>query len=237
MKRIIAYASLVLCACLLCTVNIFAGDAAVFSDIGFSSDGKFYVFGQYGKLDKTFEAWAEIYTVDVAGNVFVKNEVYKTKSSSGSGKNAYERLVKNNSSKINKYNCSTKQIPLYVRESNTKSPSDAIVFKDFDTSEEVGKDIYYNIKLVSSVVSAPQKNNVSCRSSFYINLEKKDSEGNVLLSKKVGTPDYWRDNITSYRIDKIFTDSSRKSLVFIVEKTLKDERGTSIRYMVETVRL
>ena len=28
-----------------------AGDAAVFDDIGFSADGKTYLFGQYGKTD------------------------------------------------------------------------------------------------------------------------------------------------------------------------------------------
>ena len=43
----------------------FAGDAAAFKDIGFSSDGKIYVFGQYGKTDVAFEPYAEIYTIDV----------------------------------------------------------------------------------------------------------------------------------------------------------------------------
>jgi len=234
MKRIVASFALFLCALLLGTATVFAGDAAVFSDIGFSSDGRVYIFGQYGKLDKTYEAWAEIYTVDVAENVFVKNEVYKTKNTSGSGKNAYDKLVKKNSDKINKYNCSKKQIPLYVRESNTKAPGDEIVFKDFDGSAEEGKDIYYNIKLVCQ---KSWNRGPTVQSSFYINLEKKDSEGNIIFSKKVGTPDYWRKNITSYRIDRIFTDPEGKSIVFIVEKTLKDDKGTSIRYMVETLRL
>ena len=42
-----------------------AGDAAVFDDIGFSADGKTYLFGQYGKTDVNYKPWAEIYTVDV----------------------------------------------------------------------------------------------------------------------------------------------------------------------------
>lgn len=53
---------------------------------------------------------------------------------------------------------------------------------------------------------------------------------------KVGTPDFKRKGITSYRIEKIFGDKSGKSLVFVVQKTLEDDTGTSIRYMVETVR-
>ena len=60
----------------------FAGDAASFDDIGFSEDGKYYLFGQYGKTDKTYEPWAEIYTVDVAANDFVKGEVFKSRDSS-----------------------------------------------------------------------------------------------------------------------------------------------------------
>ena len=44
----------------------FPGDAAYFVDEGFSKDGSVYVFGQYGKTDKTYNSYAEIYTVDVA---------------------------------------------------------------------------------------------------------------------------------------------------------------------------
>ena len=87
-------------------MTIFAGDAAVFDDIGFSSDGKYYLFGQYGKTDKTYKAWAEIYTVDVAKNDFVKGEVYKTVSSDAdesSGKKCYENLKEKNEWKISKY--------------------------------------------------------------------------------------------------------------------------------------
>ena len=37
-----------------------AGDVATFVDKGFSEDGKYYVFGQYGKTDKKFQGWAEL---------------------------------------------------------------------------------------------------------------------------------------------------------------------------------
>ena len=30
--------------------------------------GNYYIFGQYGKIDKKFQGWAEIYTVDVLKN-------------------------------------------------------------------------------------------------------------------------------------------------------------------------
>ena len=91
----------------LVSVSLFAGDAAVFMDIGFSKDGKTYIFGQYGKLDKTYEAWAEIYTVDVASNNYVKNEVYfagpNKNTVSLSGKKIYEDLKSEKQSSFAKY--------------------------------------------------------------------------------------------------------------------------------------
>ena len=98
----------------------FAGDAASFDDIGFSEDGKYYLFGQYGKTDKTYEPWAEIYTVDVAANDFVKGEVFKSRDSSLdiSGKNAYENLKAKCNWKISKYNAKPAGVGtlLYLRQ-------------------------------------------------------------------------------------------------------------------------
>ena len=58
-----------------------AGDVATFVDKGFSEDGKYYVFGQYGKTDKKFQGWAELYQVDIAANDYTDNGVFKTKPS------------------------------------------------------------------------------------------------------------------------------------------------------------
>ncbi len=62
MKRVLIAA----CALSLMASFSFAGDAAAFSDIGFSEDGRTYIFGEYGKTDLSFQAYAEIYAVDVA---------------------------------------------------------------------------------------------------------------------------------------------------------------------------
>ena len=58
-----------------------AGDVATFVDKGFSEDGRYYVFGQYGKTDKKFQGWAELYQVDIAANDYTDNGVFKTKPS------------------------------------------------------------------------------------------------------------------------------------------------------------
>ena len=86
----------------------FAGDAAVFVDGGFSKDGKVYVFGQYGKTDKTFEGWADIYAVDVKSNDYIDGEVFKIKPSAvtnnKTGKEVYDSLVAQSYYKLKKYN-------------------------------------------------------------------------------------------------------------------------------------
>ena len=218
--------------------NSFAGDVAVFEDLGFSEDGRTYIFGQYGKTDKKFQAWAEIYTVDVAKNDFVKNEVYKTEPSSQtvklSGKKAFEELYSKTEWKRAKYNAapSTANELLYVREIEDKNPTAEIVFKDFEGSSK-DEQVFYHVQLVPSFEGSGK----NVKSKFYIKLSKQDENGNILDSRIVGTPDFKRKGITAYQINRIFTDKSGKSLVFIVEKTLEDDTGTSVRYMIEAIRL
>lgn len=223
---------------LFVSTYIFAGDAAVFKDIGFSEDGLTYIFAQYGKTDKKYEAWAEIYTVDIVSNDFRRGEVYKKSPArstvSVSGKKAYEDLYAASKSKFSKYSCipySAENL-LYVRQSDEKGAAEEIVFKDFDNSFG-DNEVYYKIKLVPTY----EGRGSAVQSKFYISLRKTDSRGDVLLSKTLGTPDFKRKGITNYRIDRIFSDESGKSLIFVIEKTLEDDTGVSIRYMVEAIRL
>ena len=94
MKRLLA-GGLFLSALL---TGVFAGDSAVLVDKGFSKDGNFYIFGQYGRTDKNFQGWAEIFSVDVAKNDFVQGGVFKTapssKTASLSGEIVYKELEK-----------------------------------------------------------------------------------------------------------------------------------------------
>ncbi len=237
MKKSVSLLALVL-SLFFMPLASFAGDVAVFEDLGFSTDGKTYIFAQYGKTDKKFQAWAEIYTVNVEKNDYVKNEVYKTEPSSQtvkiSGKKAFEELLSKTEWKRAKYNAkpgSAEEL-LYVREIENKNPTSEIIFKDFESSTEE-QQIYYHVKLVPTFEGSGK----NVKSKFYINLSKQDQDGNTLQSWKVGTPDFKRKGISSYQINKIFTDKSGKSLVFIVEKTLEDDTGTSIRYMIEAIRL
>lgn len=216
----------------------FAGDSAVLVDNGFSADGNYYIFGQYGRIDKKFQGWAEIYTIDVLKNDYVDNEVYKVKPSAvtfeKTGKEVYESLAGKNYLSIKKYNCtqnSPNQI-LYIREEEKKAGTDKIEFKDFISSVSDDQ-AYYKVTLFPSVYGE----GLGVKSSFYINLEKQDSKGNVLASQTIGNPGITRKGVKNYKIERIVCDKTGKNLVFIVEKTMEDKTGINIRYMVETARL
>jgi len=223
MKKI----TLLALAIVLYSFTAFAGDAAAFVDLGFSEDSKTYIFAQYGKTDRTFNPYAEIYTIDVEKNVYVKGEVYKTsdKDTSKSGKEVYESLYAKKYLSLNKYNAkkSSADNLIYASVDEEKKPEEEIVFKDIgsDTNEE------YTIKLVPGFFGDS--------SSFYIDLEISSDSGKK--SYVVGTPDLKRKNVVGYRIIRIMRDETKKYLVFVVEKKIEDKDGVSIRYMVETVKL
>ena len=76
----------------------------------------------------------------------------------------------------------------------------------------------------------------NARSSFYIMLEKTDAAGQVLMSRKIGNPDINRKGVTNYKIERIFCDKSEKNIIFVIEKMIEDDTGTSIRYMIEAAQ-
>lgn len=233
MKRVIFCNVYFLCA----AFSLFAGDVAAFRDMGFSTDGKTYLFAEYGKTDTTFQGYAKIYTVDVEKNDFVPGGIFQTlPSTATANKNGfavYEELAAKNNDFISRYNSVpvSSENRLYIRKQDAASSSDEITFQDFrDTGSDPS--IYYSVKLVSNV--QPKGNTVS--SSFFIALEKKDDSGKILERLSIGNPQIQRDGVSDYVINSIFTDPSEKSLVFVIEKIIKEQRGISVRYMVETYR-
>ena len=233
MKKI----GLVLITFLAASFNLFAGDVATFVDCGFSADGKYYVFGQYGKTDKKFQGWADIYQVDIEKNDYVDGGVFKIKpsavTSDKTGLEVYESLEAKNFYYLSKLKCEKPNMDhvLYILDDVNKSGTDEIVFTDFRGSDIENQNTYH-IKLIPTVKGSGK----NVKSSFYINLEKKDSEGNIIASKKIGSPDIVRKGVYNYKIERIMCDKSEKNLIFIVEKMIEDDTGISIRYMVEATK-
>jgi len=233
MKKSVAFGLLVL----LGFTALSAGDVASFVDKGFSEDGKYYVFGQYGKTDKKFQGYAEIYQVDIAANDYVDKGVFITKPSSVTAEKGGKEVFDALEAKSYYYFKNIKTEPanidhvLYILDDVKKAGTDEIVFKDFRGSSIENPDTY-NIQLVPTV-NGYGKN---CKSSFFIMVEKKDADGNIITRQKVGTPSIQRKGVTGYKIERIFCDKSEKNLIFIIEKTIEDDTGTSIRYMVEAAQ-
>lgn len=217
---------------------LYAGDSAVLVDNGFSEDGKYYIFGQYGKTDKKFQGWAEIFIVDVAANDYVDKGVFRTKPSAvtadKSGKDVYEALAGKSYFETRKYNCSPANPDriLYIRENEDKLGADEIVFQDFISS--VSRDqAVYSVKLIPTV----NGKGLESSSSFYIELRKKDANGKTAAYQKIGSPNIVRKGVTGYKIERIVCDKTGHNLVFMVEKTVEDKTGVNIRYMIETAVL
>ncbi|MGP1587745.1 MAG: DUF2259 domain-containing protein [Treponemataceae bacterium] len=233
MKRVLILVSIFFA----CSFWSFAGDVAEYCDLGFSDDGRYFVFAQYGITDVDFIPYAEIYTVDVAKNAFLSEGIFKSypdKEFKKNGKTLFEQLYAKNKKFIDEHsgNKATLEQTLYLRGPESKSTSEQIIFKDFSNSDNESE-VFYYINLVKNVTG--QDKNLS--SSFFIKIERKDENGNVLSNQIAGNPDYKRKNISDYAIRRIISDKAGKYLIFEIDKKLDNEKGTSFRYMVETVEL
>jgi predicted secreted protein len=211
-----------------------AGDVASFIDMGFSPDGRIYMFGQYGVLSPGLKPWAEIYIVDVLTNNFVPNGkiVYTHDSpilAGQDGSGVFYKLVANNSALTGRYNINFQNqgLPLYIsRDENPPSNGERIEFRDFLSGSA------YKAELV------PYKegNGQNIRSSFYINLECKAQNGHI-KNYTIGNPQIKRQKIETYNINRVLIDSRGESIIFIIEMKRVSGSGYDIRYMAEVQRL
>jgi len=212
-----------------------AGDTATFVDLGFSPDGKTYMFGQYGVQSETLKPWANLFIVDVVRNNFVSsgrssfvNERPVVSGQDGSG--ALYRLIAQNAALAARYNidyCFQGQ-PLFISlDTKPASPPRPIEFRDFESGAQ------YRASLVSQV----EGSGVSLRSSFYIDLERTARDGSR-KTYRVGTPQLKRQMISDYHIRKVMIAPRDGSMIFVIEMIVQDSRRNfDVRYMVEAVRL
>ncbi|MFA6507382.1 MAG: DUF2259 domain-containing protein [Treponemataceae bacterium] len=214
--------------------NVWAGDSASFVDLGFSADGKVYMFAQYGVESASLKPWAELFTVDVPRNDFVKNGVKKAVGKAAvdagqDGAGIFHSLLEENAALTKKYKVDHKRqgSPLYVATENGGGKSGQILeFRDFDAESS------YKAKLVSNVEGKGDK----LHSSFFISVERTLKSGKV---KKyiVGSPAIKRAGVVSYAVRRVVAAPRDGSLVFVIETVKNGAKGPIIRYMVEVFRL
>jgi len=225
----------ILCILLLTSVSaLWAGDSAVFVDLGFSSDGRMYMFGQYGVLSPSLRPWADLFVVDVASNTFAQNGkvslIENAPIKAGQdGSGVLHRLVANNSTLSNRYsiNFQNQGLPLYIsRDENPPSCGETIDFRDFLSGKS------YKAQLISTITGSGQ----NAKSQSYINLEV-NSPNSQFKTYKVGTPNFVRQGIVQYNFKRVLIDSTGSSVIFVIEMMRASNNGYDIRYMVEAVKL
>jgi len=212
---------------------LWAGDTAVFVDLGFSADGKTYMFGQYGVNPNTLRPWAELCVIDVSSNSFVPggriNYTHDGPVTTGhDGSGALFRVVGRNTALADRYNIGylLQGYPLYVSlDGVTNFGNDTIEFRDFEKA-----DTFRAMLNVGGYGSASG-------SFFSITLERRNRDGSS-RTYTVGNAAIKRPGISSYRITKVLAAPRTGSLVFVIEmKKLNADGSVDIRYMVETLKL
>lgn len=213
----------------LFSLSVFCGDLATFVDLGFSKDGKKYMFGQYGVTDSEIQGYAEIYIVDVEKNEYVEGGVFRrlpSKETEGKdGKGLFNMLISaaDGKAKAMGIDYSDTGKPLFVL-ADAADEGKNISFRDFEKKRN------FEMNLKSSIYGKDSK----VLSSFYIDTRIFDEYGNEIFSGKVGNPDYQRKNVSDYEIRRVITNKTGNSVVCIIEKKEYDRNGPSSRFMVET---
>ena len=225
MKRVLG-----ICLLLILTQVAYSGDVASFQNLGFSDNGRYFVFGQYGVVEDTLKLYAELFTVDVRSNRFVPNgvmsAVYDEELEPGQdGIGALFTLYGGSSAHLKPYKINHMKTGrlLYILV-NSDEPKESLSFRDFATGRA------YSIDLQQSVFGSDE----SISSSFHINLTLTEKSGNQ-RQFTVGLPTYRRPGVKGYKIRRILLSPDETALVFVVEKEEQSESGVDVRYMVETV--
>jgi len=217
--------------CIAAAAYVCAGDIASFVNLGFSADGSRFVFGQHGTTDGDYQAYADIYCVDVPTNRFIPGGLFSTKPSPATaGKEAqsvFSALQNSMGNYLKQLGVSdaSQGRPLYVQARDEKRP-DKFEFRDFETGRN------YTV----SMHTYSEGSGNSVRSSFYLVVEIAYPDGKK-DRHTVGLPGYKRKGVKDYSLRRVITDDAGTCAVFVVEKIVNDRNGESVRFMVETLKL
>jgi predicted secreted protein len=219
---------------ILSAPNLWAGDIASFVDLGFSSDGRTYMFGQYGVQSQTLKPWADLFVVDAARNDFVPggkiSYVHNIPVSGGQdGSGVLYRLISQNTELARRYGVGflLQGYPLYVSLTNRpETRTETVEFRDFEQNRS------YRAVLVTHKEGTGD----ALRSSFYITLEYTGRDG-IKNIRTAGSPEISRARISFYGIKKIMIAPGKRSMVFVIETRKPTNDSFDVRYMVEVLQL
>jgi predicted secreted protein len=210
------------------STTAFAGDVAQFVNLGFSPDSRYFMFGQYGILEKGSTAWANSWIVDVPANDFAPKTARQFTSTKpvepgASPLGALLNVVCDGTAATKQHRVDhllTGRL-LYILVDGAEA-ADSLEFRDFPSGRS------YKIALAQS----PSDGGASF--GITISVTRKDGTENTI---KAGNPGIKRSGVKAYHIKQIILAPDGVSLVFLVQKEEQDTSGYNIRYMVETVRV
>jgi len=222
---------------LVSATGLWAGDVAVFKNLGFSPDSRYFQFAQYGIDANTQNPWVESFTVDVIKNDFTTGG--KAKSTFPVGVTLGDDGLKALLAHLEKYGPERKKWnldylqqgrPIYFRvtgESNA-TDYDNLQVLDYKTGRQYDAVMKKTITPKGSAIS----------SSFFVTLDVKDKTGKVIGTYKVGNPSVVRQGVQNYTIVQMILSPNERSLIFVIEKEENDgQGGVNLRTMVETLTL
>lgn len=217
------------------TVPAHARDVATFVNLGFSEDAQAFMFGLHGVSGDTGSPYAELVTVDVPRNRFVRNGVhraeYSVKPGPGQdGHGALLRLLGEHHGLIEDQNINhlLQGRLLYIFLNGDEAPRERLEFRDFDTGNN------FVVELKQESLGSRDE----VRARFHIELQISAGEGREATeSFVVGLPELYRRHVGSYRIAQILASPDESSLVFVVEMKYPHATDRSVSYMVETLKI
>ncbi|OQX28890.1 MAG: hypothetical protein B0D92_06585 [Spirochaeta sp. LUC14_002_19_P3] len=231
MKRIALWTALTLLAAFLS-----AGDLAVLENLGFSADGRYFMFGQHVTVPSAGQVYAEIGIVNVPSNDFVP---------SGWKKKTWNlRMLPNQESRGALYELLSEMSPyktrygidhlqqgkvLYLKgaaDEKTMSmdggdTASGLMFRDFERGRA----------FILALTQSTQTGGSEVSAAFSIQITIENSDGTT-ASYQVGRPSYMRAGVASYSIARVWLGPNSKSLAIAIAKEAPD---LSVRYMVETL--
>ena len=224
---------ILLSACiLLAAAAAWSGDVAQFDNLGFSSDGRYFMFGQHGILEKTSYPYAELSIVDVPANAFtpqgVKKVSYTAAVEPGStGLGALLNALGDMAAQKRQYRIDhlvTGRL-LYLLVDGV-NPAETLEFRDFQAGTK------YAVTLVQT--AGTKDGAPAAAFSLKVTVTGRDGKANDYT---VGTAGLARAGVKTYRVKQVVLGPDGAALVFVIQREEADGAGVNIRYMVETVRL
>ncbi len=213
---------------------LYSGDLAQFVDLGFSADGNYYMFGEHGYKTEEGAFYSNIYLVDTERNTFVTGGIFNGKYLSNiepgqSSNGALFKLLQETESRQKQYKIDflRKGVPLYIYLGDPIEPSDS-----YDPNTIAFDDIEGNLFETRLVVNQEGGMGSSVRSSFKIEVRMTSSSGRG-SSFDVGHPNYWRDGVKTYKIERVLQPRGQRVLIFVIQK---EQSNLGILYMIETLR-